>query len=137
MEVIWRWQFESFTLVGGTSGGAAGNNTPRLWFPQWEKIRSPNGALNLSTDSMLRGIGVNSPLNYVKYDIWRIDPNDMRNSPYNIRRVYYYNNPDDPEYFGKPMVTAINTNGEKVHVRNDGTLSNGVDRKSTRLNQKH
>ncbi|GGG74515.1 hypothetical protein GCM10007415_02520 [Parapedobacter pyrenivorans] len=126
MEVIWSWQFESFTLGGGTSGGNSGNNSPRLWFPQWEKIRSPNGALNLTTDSMLRGIGVNSPLNYVKYDIWRIDPNDMRNSPYNIRRVYYYNNPDDPEYFGKPMETAINTKGEKVLVRNDGTLSDVV-----------
>ena len=127
MEVIWSWQFESFTLGGGTSrDGAAGNNSPRLWFPQWEKIPSPNGAFNLSTDSMLRGIGVNSPLNYVKYDIWRFDPDDMRNSPYNIRRVYYYNNPEDPEYFGKPMKTDLNSKGEKVLVRNDGTLSDVV-----------
>jgi len=126
MEVIWSWQFESFTLGGGTSLNAKGNNSPRLWFPQWEKIRSPNGAFNLSTDSMLRGIGVNSLLNYVKYDIWRLDPNDMRNSPNNIRRVYYYNNPDDPEYFGKPMKTALNNKGEKVLVKNDGSLSDVV-----------
>ena len=126
MEVIWSWQFESFTLGGNTSAGAGGNNNPRLWFPQWEKIASPNGAFNLSTDSMLRGIGVNSLLNYVKYDIWRIDPNDMRNSPYNIRRVYYYNNPDDPEYFGKPMRTGYNSNGDMVLLKNDGTLSNVV-----------
>lgn len=126
MEVIWSWQFESFTLGGHTSAGNGGNNSPRLWFPQWEKIASPNGAFNLSTDSMLRGIGVNSPLNYVKYDIWRIDPNDMRNSSYNIRRVYYYNNPDDPEYFGKPMKTGYNSKGEKVLLKNDGTLSNVV-----------
>lgn len=122
MEVIWSLQFESFTLGGGTNSG--GNNTPRWWFPEQEKIRTPNGSFNIAADSLLRGIGVNSPLNYFKYDIWRLDPGDMRNSPHNIRRVFYYNNPADPEYFGKPIETALNDNGVKVIVRNDGTLTN-------------
>ncbi len=124
MEVIWSWQFESFTLGGGTNSG--GNNSPRLWFPEQEKIRTPNGLFNIAADSLLRGIGVNSPLNYFKYDIWQLDPNDMRNSAYNIRRVFYYNNPDDPEYFGKPIITALNAQGARVIVRNDGTLTNFV-----------
>lgn len=123
-EVIWAWQFESFTLGGASSYG--GNNTPRLWYPEQEKIRSPNGFFNLAADSLIRGIGVNSLLNYVKYDIWKKDPNDMRNSKYNIRRVFYYNNPDDPEYFGKPIITALNDNGARVIVRNDGSLTQFV-----------
>lgn len=127
MEVIWSWQFESFTLGGATTignGGVAGNNSPRWWFPEQEKIRTPNGSFNIAADSLLRGIGVNSPLNYFKYDIWQLDPNDMRNSPYNIRRVFYYNNPDDPEYFGKPIRTALNDKGARVIVRSDGSLTN-------------
>lgn len=124
MEVIWSLQFESFTLGGGSS--SSGNNSPRWWFPEQEKIRTPNGSFNIAADSLLRGIGVNSPLNYFKYDIWRLDPDDMRNSPYNIRRVFYYNNPADAEYFGKPIRTALNANGARVIVRNDGSLTNFV-----------
>jgi len=127
MEVIWSWQFESFTLGGSTTTGAnnsTGNNSPRWWFPEQEKIRTPNGLFNIAADSLLRGIGVNSPLNYFKYNIWQLDPNDMRNSPYNIRRVFYYNNPADPEYFGKPIRTALNSQGARVIVRSDGSLTN-------------
>ncbi|HYH57082.1 MAG TPA: RagB/SusD family nutrient uptake outer membrane protein, partial [Anseongella sp.] len=119
LEVIWSWQFESFTVGGEASTG--GNNSPRLWLPEQEKIRSPNGVFNIAADSLLRGIGVGSLLNYVKYDIWKLDPDDMRNSPYNIRRVFYYNNPEDPEYFGKPIVTAVNEDGDRVIALQDGT----------------
>src|SRR5690606_39219176 len=117
LEVIWSWQFESFTLGGGSSSG--GNNSSRLWLPEQEKIRSPNGFFNVAADSLLRGIGVNSPLNYFKYDIWELDPGDMRNSKYNIRRVFYYNNPDDGEFFEKPILTAKNNNGNRVIALED------------------
>ncbi len=123
-EVIWSWQIESFTTGGAPSNG--GNNTPRLWYAEQEKIRSPNGFFNIAADSLIRGIGVNSPLNYLKYDIWKKDFNDMRNSKYNIRRVFFYNNPDDPEYFGQPIITELNDRGERVIVRNDGSLTDFV-----------
>lgn len=123
-EVIWSWQFESFTIGGATSSG--GNNMPRLWYSEQEKIRSPNGYFNIAADSLIRGIGVNSLLNYLKYDIWRKFPNDMRNSKYNIRRTFYYNNPEDAEYFGKPIKTAINGSGDLVIVREDGSLTDFV-----------
>lgn len=123
-EVIWAWQYESFTTGGASSTG--GNYTPRWWYPEQEKIRSPNGFFNIAADSLIRGIGVNSLLNYVKYDIWTMDPADMRNSKYNIRRVFFYNNPADPEYFGKPIITALNSNGARVIVRDDGTLTSFV-----------
>lgn len=124
LEVIWSWQFESFTIGGGADG--RGNNSPRLWLPEQEKIRSPNGFFNLAADSLLRGIGVNSPLNYFKYNIWQLDPNDMRNSKYNIRRVFFYNNPEDTEFFGTPMYTDIDNNGNRVIALEDGTLTNVV-----------
>lgn len=126
LEVIWSWQFESFVIGGGTSSGAGGNNSSRLWLPEQEKIRSPKGFFNVAADSLLRGIGVNSPLNYVKYDIWELDPDDMRNSKYNIRRVFYYNNPDDDEFFEKPILTAKDNNGNRVIVLEDGTFTNVV-----------
>jgi len=125
LEVIWSWQFESFVAGGGTNTNQ-GNNTPRLWLPGQEKIISPNGFSNLTADSLLRGIGVLSPLNYLKYDIWQLDPNDMRNSKYNIRRTFYYNNPDDEEFFGKPILTALDAKGNRVIKLEDGTLTNIV-----------
>jgi starch-binding outer membrane protein, SusD/RagB family len=122
-EVMWAWQFENFTIGGGFSASSA-NNSIRYWGPEYDRTQSPNGRLNLPSDSLGRGIGVNSPTNYLKYDIWKIDPNDLRNSKYNIQRVFYYNNPADPEYFRKPVVARKAVNGKLYTVRNDGTLTN-------------
>lgn len=124
-EVIWAWQFEPF-IIGGSTESGGGNNCVRWWAPEAERIRSPNGFLNVvMADSLNRGIGVNSPVNYTKYDVWKLDPNDMRNSKYNIRRVFYYNNPNDPEYFGKEVKTAIGPDGRLYITMDDGvTLTN-------------
>lgn len=124
-EVIWSWQYESFVLGGGPNSNR-GNSAPRKWLPEQDKIASPNGFPNLVADSLLRGIGVLSPLNYVKYDIWELDFDDMRNSPYNIRRTFYYNNPADTEFFGKPILTGKDDEG-KLHIAlEDGTLTDVV-----------
>jgi len=69
-EVMWAWQFESFTVGGSFAGGFPANNSIRYWGPQPHSLRSPNGVLNQNADSLGRGIGVNSPTNYLKYDIW-------------------------------------------------------------------
>ncbi len=122
-EVMWAWQFENFTIGGSFVNGTA-NNSVRYWGPEYDKIQSPNGSPNLPSDSLGRGIGVNSPTNYLKYDIWKLDPNDMRNSSENIRRVYYYNNASDPEYFGKPILTKKGPNGGLYTTKNDGTITN-------------
>ncbi|WP_020529931.1 RagB/SusD family nutrient uptake outer membrane protein [Flexithrix dorotheae] len=121
-EVMWAWQFESFILGGSTNGGI-GNNGPRYWAPEYDKIISPNGFKNTPADSLIRGIGVNSPTNYVKYDIWAIDPDDIRNSEFNIRRTFYYNNPDDTEYYGKEIKAKRGVDGELYIVASDGTLT--------------
>ncbi len=132
-EVMWAWQFESFVLGGSVAGGG-GNNSIRYWAPEAERIRSPNGFLNVvMSDSLNRGIGVNSPVNYVKYDVWRFDPNDMRNSKYNIRRVYYYNNPADTEYYGKQVKTARGTDGKLYVTRDDGVTLTNVELDTMRV----
>lgn len=115
-EVIWAYQIELYIL------GNSGSQLPRLWAPQYDVIRTPNGIKNNSVDSLPRGIGVNSPTNYAKYYIWD-DPNDIRNSKHNIRRTYYYNNPADPEYFQKPIRTAYGSDGNLYVTREDGTLT--------------
>lgn len=130
LETIWSWQFEAFTVGGGTNQGGGssdgGNTTPRWWAPEQDRILSPNGFKNSFADSLNRGIGVNSPLNYWKYDIWKLDPNDMRNSQYNIRRDFYYNDPEDKQYFGKKIQTGYNAKGQLVTKKEDGTLTTFV-----------
>lgn len=123
-EVIWAYQYENFTL-GGAASDNLGNTSPRFWGPSQDAIRSPNDVANVSADSLPRGIGVNSPTNYFKYEIWNLDPNDMRNSEFNIRREFYYNG-DDPEYFGKPIEVGRKADGILYTRRLDGTLTDIV-----------
>jgi len=125
LEVIWALQFEAFTVGGGTMEG--GNNSSRFWGPEQERIRTPNGINNLfAADSLNRGIGVNSLLNYWKYDIWKFDPSDNRNSRLNVRRDFYYNNPADPEYFGKKVKTGYDAAGRLVVAKDNGELTSQV-----------
>ncbi|AYQ31781.1 RagB/SusD family nutrient uptake outer membrane protein [Runella sp. SP2] len=121
-EVMWAWQFES-TNVGGSFSTSLANNSIRYWGPEYDRLQTPNRVLNVVVDSIGRGIGVNSPTNYAKYEVWALDPKDMRNSVYNIRRTFYYNNPADKDYFGKPIVVKKGTNGNLFLARNDGTLT--------------
>ena len=113
-------------LSGSFAGGFPANNSIRYWGPQPHSLRSPNGVLNLNADSLGRGIGVNSPTNYLKYDIWRLDPNDMRNSPFNIKREFYYNNPADREYFGRKVNVRKGPDGRLFIARINGTLTSTV-----------
>jgi hypothetical protein len=50
----------------------------------------------------------------------------MRNSRFNIRRTFYYNNPEDPEYFGKEVLTGKDANGKLVVALEDGTLTDQI-----------
>ncbi|WP_422082149.1 RagB/SusD family nutrient uptake outer membrane protein [Ulvibacterium sp.] len=126
-EVIWAWQFEAFNIGGFSEGsGDQGNNGPRYWAPEHYVLKTPNGIQNLPSDSLNRGIGIGSPTNYFKYDIWKSDPGDIRNSKYNIRRTFYYSNPEDAEYFGEPMLTARGADGNLYVALEDGTLTDQI-----------
>jgi hypothetical protein len=119
-EAIWVQQFE-FGAPGGSSGAfgtpVGGANYFRGW-ARWFSARDPNnidgmttgGALPLAQtnrfgdkigDSLNRGVGWIRPTNYWAYTVWT-DPNDIRNSNSNVKRIWYYNNRASA-YFGQPV----------------------------------
>lgn len=51
-------------------------------------------------------LGELEELTIALYTIWN-DPNDIRNSEHNMRRDFYYNNPNSP-YYGKPVEPRTN-----------------------------
>ena len=116
-EVLWSWQYELFIL------GGDGNQSPRYWGCEYDKILTPNSVLNIPDNEYVRGIGVNSPTDYLKHYIWRLDNTDIRNSEYNIRRTFYYNNPADEEYYLKEIKTAYGTDGNLYIAEDDGTIT--------------
>jgi len=107
METIWALQFEPRSTPGGTVENSKwkGVTWLRAWGPKWWDITDPNGesGMQLSVDSLGRGVAWVRPTDYFNYEIWEGYPNDVRNSKYNIRRTYYYNNPES-EYFGQEVV---------------------------------
>lgn len=102
MESIYVLQIEDQTPGG--QGGTVGNNNLRAWGPFYSSgsFRAPDGKAGfIVSDSMGRSVGWVRPTNYFFYDIWKDNwENDMRNSEYNIRRTFAYNNPAST-YFGK------------------------------------
>lgn len=102
MESIYVLQIEDQTPGG--QGGTVGNNNLRAWgsFYSSGSFRAPDGKAGfIVSDSMGRSVGWVRPTNYFFYDIWKDNwENDIRNSAYNIRRTFVYNNPAST-YFGK------------------------------------
>ncbi|PZX53075.1 putative outer membrane starch-binding protein [Algoriphagus ratkowskyi] len=97
LESIYVWQFESFTAGGG--GTRDGNAAVRNIGPFYVKISDPNGIPNIPSNEMGRGVGRVRGTIYSLYEIWN-DKNDIRNSQYNMRRDFYFNNPQST-FFGK------------------------------------
>ncbi|MFW6328182.1 MAG: RagB/SusD family nutrient uptake outer membrane protein [Bacteroidota bacterium] len=111
-ECLWALQF-----TYGTSGGGfilegddilmfPGNGWPRVFCPGWFRIEDPDGNAGMleQSDSLAHGPGWVNPTNYWEYEIWQSDwDNDTRNSRHNIRREWYYNNPES-SYFGQKIV---------------------------------
>lgn len=97
LESIYVWQFEHFTPGGG--GSSRGNHNLRGWGPFTIHVRDPAGFPMIIVDSLGRGVGWVRPTTFFLYELWKDDwSNDIRNSPHNIRRKYYYNNPSSPHF---------------------------------------
>ena len=94
-ESIYVWQFEDLTAGGG--GTNNGNQAIRNCGPFLTKMGDSKGFNNVATAELGRGVGRVRGTNYSLYTIWN-DPNDIRNSEYNIRRDFYYNNPGSALY---------------------------------------
>ena len=92
-EAIWVLEQENTsTVIGGYTGNP---QQRRVWGAAYHNI---NG-LALSDSTGGRALGRLRLSNWVLYGLYK--NNDIRNSQYNIKRRYYYNDPTKPELFGK------------------------------------
>jgi hypothetical protein len=96
-EVIWTMEMENpANVIGGIT------NSPqqrRVWTPAYYQVAGMKIADSLGG----RGIARLRLSDYVVYGIY--EQNDMRNSPYNFRRRYTFNDPASPKY-GQPVPYA-------------------------------
>ena len=105
-EAIWVMELENpNTVPGGTT------NAPqqrRNWGAAYYAINSPDGKPMLLADSLGgRGIGRMRLTDWVVYGLY--EANDMRNSQYNLRRKFYYNNPASTHYGKEIPYTGADT----------------------------
>ncbi|SEJ77792.1 Starch-binding associating with outer membrane [Cyclobacterium xiamenense] len=106
-EALFVLQFEWPTPGGGseTHPRWPGHVAQRAWGPAYFQLRDPNGSPGMTeTDSLGRPAGWIRPTFYLTNLIWQDDWNDMRNSRHNIKRDFWYNNPNS-EYFGQKLVS--------------------------------
>lgn len=94
-ESIWVMQLE-YNVTGG--GGSSVDWTRRAWNPRyWDGVKG-----FILCDSLGgRGLAQIQPLTWWIEGNGFYDKNDIRNSEYNIKRHWYYNNPANPELIGK------------------------------------
>jgi hypothetical protein len=125
MESILVWQITEFA-EGGSGSRARGNNFVRGFAPFLVDYTSPEGKFGwiyapsenpAGVDTvggvpLGRGAGFVRPSNYSLYDIWQDDWDDMRNSKYNMKREFYFNNPDSA-YYAQKWDPAIHVTREK------------------------
>jgi hypothetical protein len=94
-EVIWVMEMEPpSTVIGGIT------NNPqqrRVWVPAYYQI---NGMI-ITDSTGGRGLARLRLNSWVDYDLY--EQNDMRNSSYNFRRHYWYNDASKPALFGKEV----------------------------------
>lgn len=110
-ESIYVLQIEDVT-PGGLPG-VGGNNWLRMWGPRYFALTDPAGKSGMVVcDSMGRGVGWLRPTSYFLYNLWQGDfKNDIRNSRFNIRRSFVYNNKASA-YYGQlvgPRTVSIDT----------------------------
>lgn len=99
LENLWVIQFE-FQTPGGLPSSSApmGKNWLRCWGARYFEAKDPDGKAGMTlVDSLGRGVAWMRPSNHVLYKIWD-DPTDIRNSKFNIRRKWIYNNPASKYY---------------------------------------
>lgn len=94
-EAIWVFEMEHKASV---PDGYTGNpQQRRVWVPAYYQI----SGMKLTDSTGGRGVARLRLNDYVIYGLY--EQNDMRNSHYNFRRQYWYNDPSKPELLGKPV----------------------------------
>lgn len=109
-ETIWAVQFEPPSVTGGSNarGGRAfgpayfrmGNTPDGKKAFRGELV---NGVYTGYSDTLGRGVAWIRPTNLMVYDLWKDNwNNDFRNAPHNIKRNYYFDNPESA-YHGQKI----------------------------------
>ncbi|HEX9512295.1 MAG TPA: RagB/SusD family nutrient uptake outer membrane protein [Puia sp.] len=120
-EAIWVYEMEDPTTVVGGVGVVSSANFPGFIFGDPQQLRVWGSRYYRQAGMLLcdslggRGISRMALTDWVLHDLY--GNNDMRNSQYNIRRVWYYNNPSFPLY-GQAVVPGpgIDTNRAIVPI---------------------
>jgi hypothetical protein len=106
-EAIWNIEMDVKILGGGNTTQWGGNfGLERHWGTYWWGAVDKNGTPNWLKDTLSgRPVGSHKCSDYAVYTIWGFKNdgnNDIRNSKYNIRREYYWTNPNG-EFYGQPI----------------------------------
>ncbi|WP_195438682.1 RagB/SusD family nutrient uptake outer membrane protein [Parabacteroides goldsteinii] len=102
MESIWVMQLEYDTNGGG---GKYEDWTKRAWVPKyWNET-----GFTLCDSLGGRGLAQIVPFKWWIDEDGFYTANDVRNSKYNIKRTWYYNNPETPELLGKEAPVTEST----------------------------
>lgn len=109
-EGIWVAQFGY-----GLSDGGGQNNGPRRHGPRYYSLGNDpagykcmlgellDGKYTGYSDTLSRPVSWSRPTYHVTHGVWSSDwNNDIRNAPHNIKRTFYFQNPESP-YNGKPI----------------------------------
>jgi len=103
-ESIWVAQYEYMV-----DGGGRGSNLCRFLIPQYWRLKGDSDGKSLfighTSQHGGRGIGWMAPSKYFLEDLWENNPDDMRNSEYNITRDIVADNPESA-YFGQKIVES-------------------------------
>lgn len=107
-EAIWVAQF-----AANLSDGGGQNNGPRRYGPRYYSLGNDpagyvcilgelvDGQYTGYSDTLSRPVSWSRPTYHVTHEIWASDwNNDIRNAPHNIKRTFYFQNPESP-YNGK------------------------------------
>lgn len=103
MESIWVLQ-NAFNVPGGAPVPSGTQGLSRSWGPFYQNLTAPDGKRAMIVSDSLGGrpVAFVRTTNYANNDIWSSGGNDMRNSKWNIRRDWYYNNPAT-SYYGQKI----------------------------------
>lgn len=119
-ETIWAIQFEPNLELGGSSNYWSGIFGPRIF----SFGKAPDGKpafLNVYSDTTGRPVARSRGTNLVFYDVWKSDwNNDIRNAEHNIKRNFYYENPESV-YHGKKIDLSEFAPGDRSNPLKDTT----------------
>ncbi len=115
-ECIWNVQFDVELQGGGNTGVSGGNFGLERWFgAAWWSRKDLDGTPNWLKDILGgRPVGAVSPTKYAAEQIWQYKDSwnkDIRNSKYNMKREYYWTNPNG-RFYGQLMTEE--TLGDKA-----------------------